>query len=73
MYYIPHELQLEEEQPEQELPVPAMGLEMPEALSLLKEAKRDRLLFAIFLHFGQLASLSDSDMERMTSNFLLQL
>jgi hypothetical protein len=59
--------QLEEVQPEQELPLPAIEETSPELL-LLKEAKHDSARFAFSLHWGHMASLSESFMERNNSN-----
>jgi hypothetical protein len=59
--------QLDEVQPEHELPLPAIEETSPELL-LLKEAKHDNARFAFSLHCGQVASLSESFIERNNSN-----
>jgi len=50
-------LQLEDEQLLQELPVPAIGIEVP-LLSLAKEANREKIRLEAFWHFGHEAFLS---------------
>lgn len=61
-------LQLDEEQPEHELPVPAIGVDIPEALFLENDKNLESTFPAGLLQTGQGVSLSDSLIERIFSN-----
>lgn len=64
---MPHVEHVEDEQLEQEPLEPAIGVDEPE-LSLVKHANCDKIRFALQLHLGQVASLSQSFIERNISN-----
>ncbi len=60
-------LQLEEEQPEHEPPVPAIGADSPPS-PLENEANREKTRLAACRHLGQEASSLDLLTERNSSN-----
>jgi len=60
-------LQLEAVQPEQEPPVPAIGVDSP-PLPLENEAKREKTRLAVCLHFGHDAFSLALFTERSNSN-----
>ena len=63
-------LQLEEEQPEQDPPVPAMGADSP-SFPLEKDAKREKILLAVCWHREHAAFSSALLTGRNSSNLQL--